>query len=75
MPARGRSAPSGVAVALLALLGIAGGAVIVAALPGAGRPVLTAAPSEAAVATPTPVPTPTRTHARPDADPGTHALG
>ena len=42
------------AVALLALLGIAGGAMIVAALPGADRPVVTAAPSEAAVATPTP---------------------
>ena len=32
---------------------------IVAALPGADRPVVTAAPSEAAVATPTPGPTPT----------------
>ena len=58
-PGGGRSVPSGVAVALLALLGIAGGAMIVAALPGADRPVVTAAPSEAAVATPTPVPTPT----------------
>ncbi len=57
--AGGRSAPSGVAVALLALLGIAGGAMIVAALPGADRPVLTAAPSEAVVATATPVPTST----------------
>ena len=76
VPGGGRSAPSGVAVALLALLGIAGGAMIVAALPGADRPVVTAAPSEAAVATPTPVPTPTaRTHARADTDAGTHAVG
>jgi len=60
-PGTGRSAPSGVAVALLALLGIAGGAMIVAALPGGDRPVASVAPSEAAVATPTPAPTPSPT--------------
>jgi tRNA A-37 threonylcarbamoyl transferase component Bud32 len=57
----GRSARSGVAVALLALLGIAGGAMIVAALPGGVRPVATVAASEAAVTTPTPAPTPSPT--------------
>jgi serine/threonine protein kinase len=54
-----RTTPPGVVVALLALLGIVGGAVIVAALPGAGRTTITAAPSLADVATPTPRPTPT----------------
>jgi serine/threonine protein kinase len=54
-----RTTPPGVVVALLALLGIVGGAVIVAALPGAGRTMITAAPSLADVATPTPRPTPT----------------
>ena len=54
-----RAAPSGVAVALLALLGIAGGAMIVAALPGAEvQPTPSVEPSEAAVPTPTPEPTP-----------------
>jgi serine/threonine-protein kinase len=59
-------APSGVAVALLALVGIAGGAMIVAALPGQNDPGSSIA-SEAAVATasptpdPTPEPTPTPT--------------
>ena len=54
-----RAAPSGVAVALLALLGIAGGAMIVAALPGDGvQPVASVEPSEAVVPTPTPEPTP-----------------
>jgi eukaryotic-like serine/threonine-protein kinase len=54
-----RTTPPGVVVALLALLGIVGGAVIVAALPGTGRTTITAAPSLADVATPTPRPTPT----------------
>jgi hypothetical protein len=48
-------------VALLALLGIAGGAMIVAALPGGDRPAPSVAPSEAVVATQTPEPTPTPT--------------
>ncbi len=57
-----RAAPSGVAVALLALLGIAGGAMIVAALPGDGvQPVASVEPSEAAVPTTTPEPTPSPT--------------
>jgi serine/threonine-protein kinase len=57
-----RAAPSGVAVALLALLGIAGGAMIVAAIPGDGvQPVASVRPSEAAVPTPTPEPTPSPT--------------
>jgi eukaryotic-like serine/threonine-protein kinase len=54
-----RTTPPGVVVALLALLGIVGGAVIVAALPGAARTTITAAPSLADVATPTARPTPT----------------
>lgn len=54
-----RAAPSGVAIALLALLGVAGGAMIVAALPGDGvEPTPPAEPSQAVVATPTPEPTP-----------------
>jgi serine/threonine-protein kinase len=62
-----RAAPPGVVVALLALLGIVGGAMIVAALPGATR-VPSAAPSLAVVATPTPRPTPSPTP-RPTATP------
>jgi serine/threonine protein kinase len=57
-----RGAPSGVVVALLALLGIAGGAMIVAAIPGDGvQPVASVEPSEAAVPSPTPEPTPSPT--------------
>ncbi len=57
-----RSAPPGVVVALLALLGIVGGALIVAAIPGGGRQSLSPVPSlVAAVATPTPTPEPTPT--------------
>ena len=48
-------------VALLALLGIVGGAVIVAALPGAARVAVSPSPSLAAVATPTARPTPSPT--------------
>ncbi len=58
---RRRSAPSGVVVALLALLGIAGGAMFVAALPGVERPVRTELPSEAILETPTAEPTPSPT--------------
>jgi serine/threonine protein kinase len=58
----GRSAPPGVVVALLALLGIVGGALIVAAIPGGARQALSPAPSlVAAAATPTPTPEPTPT--------------
>ena len=53
----GRRGPSGVIVALLALLGIAGGAMVVAALPGE-RPITSASPSQAVVETPSPSPTP-----------------
>ena len=48
---------TGVAVALLALFGIVGGAMAVAALPGGDRVVDTPEPSQALVATPTPEPT------------------
>jgi serine/threonine protein kinase len=57
-----RSTPPGVVVALLALLGIVGGALIVAAIPGGPRSL--ASPSAAAAiesATPRPTPTPTLT--------------
>jgi eukaryotic-like serine/threonine-protein kinase len=54
-----RTTPPGVIVALLALLGIVGGALVVAALPGAARVQLTAAPRAVAVTTPRPTPTPT----------------
>ena len=57
-PDRSRTGPSGVVVALLALLGIAGGAMVVAALPGE-RPVASAAPSQAVIETPPPTPEPT----------------
>jgi eukaryotic-like serine/threonine-protein kinase len=53
-----RTTPPGVVVALLALLGIVGGAMIVAALPGAARVPLTPSASLADVATPTARPTP-----------------
>jgi eukaryotic-like serine/threonine-protein kinase len=53
-----RTTPPGVVVALLALLGIVGGAMIVAALPGAARLPLAPSASLADVATPTPRPTP-----------------
>ena len=56
-----RATPPGVVVALLALLGIVGGALIVAALPGAVRVQLTPAPSLAVVTVTTPRPTPTPT--------------
>jgi eukaryotic-like serine/threonine-protein kinase len=56
-----RTTPPGVVVALLALLGIVGGALIVAALPGAARDRLTPAPSLAVVVVTTPRPTPTPT--------------
>ena len=56
-----RTTPPGVVVALLALLGIVGGAVIVAALPGAAHVVVSPSPSLAAVATPTARPTPSPT--------------
>ena len=55
-----RAGPSGVVVALLALLGIAGGAMVVAALPG-DRPIASPSHSEAAVDTPSPTPEPTPT--------------
>ena len=51
------SSRSGVAVALVALLGIAGGAMLVAALPGTKRPVAPSEASQALLATPTPEPT------------------
>ena len=63
-----RTTPPGVVVALLALLGIVGGALIVAALPGAARVQLTPAPSVAVVAVTTPRATPTAT-ARPTPKP------
>jgi serine/threonine-protein kinase len=50
----GRRPRSGVGVALLALLGLTGGAMLVAALPGAGRPAPAAEPSQALLVTPTP---------------------
>ena len=57
-----RKGPSGVVVALLALLGIAGGAMVVAALPGE-RPLASPSPSQAVVETPSatlePTPSPT----------------
>jgi len=56
-----RTTPPGVVVALLALLGIVGGALIVAALPGAARGPLAASASLAVVASPTPRPTPAPT--------------
>jgi serine/threonine protein kinase len=56
-----RTTPPGVVVALLALLGIVGGALIVAALPGAARDQISPSPSLADVATPTPRPTPSPT--------------
>lgn len=59
-----RPAPSGVLVALLALLGIVGGTIAVAALPGGGRPLGSGSPASQAVietSTPTPKPTPTPT--------------
>ena len=57
-----RGAPNTVLIALLALLGIVGGAIAVAALPGSGTPVDPASPTnEAAVETPTRTPKPTPT--------------
>jgi eukaryotic-like serine/threonine-protein kinase len=56
-----RTTPPGVVVALLALLGIVGGAVIVAALPGAARVAVSPSPSLTAVATATARPTPSPT--------------
>jgi serine/threonine-protein kinase len=56
-PDPSRKGPSGVVVALLALLGIVGGAMVVAALPGE-RPVASASPSLAVVDSPPPTPTP-----------------
>jgi protein kinase-like protein len=56
-----RTTPPGVVVALLALLGIVGGALIVAALPGAARVPVSPSPSLAAVPTPTARPTPSPT--------------
>jgi serine/threonine protein kinase len=56
-----RAAPRGVVVALLALIGIVGGALIVAALPGAGRVQHSPSPSFAVVVVATPRPTPTAT--------------
>ena len=54
-----RATPPGVVVALLALLGIVGGAVIVAALPGSPRSLASASPAAViATAPPTPAPTP-----------------
>jgi len=65
---RAARSPSGVLIALLALLGIVGGSIAVAALPGSGRPLDSGShASEAAIATatrtprPTPSPTPTPT--------------
>jgi len=59
---RGRSAPSGVLIALLALIGIVGGAIAVAALAGGSRTLESGLPaSEAAVETPTRTPKPTPT--------------
>jgi len=59
---RGRSAPSGVLIALLALIGIVGGAIAVAALAGGSRTLDSGSPaSEAAVETPTRTPKPTPT--------------
>jgi serine/threonine-protein kinase len=55
----GRSSPSGVVVALLALLGIVVGAIAVAALPGNAEPLSSEAPSQALVRTPSPTPRPT----------------
>lgn len=61
-PGPGRSAPSGVLIALLALIGIVGGAIAVAALPGGSRTLDSGSPaSEAAVETPTRTPKPTPT--------------
>jgi eukaryotic-like serine/threonine-protein kinase len=58
----GRFAPSGVLIALLALIGIVGGAIAVAALPGGSRTLDSGSPaSEAAVETPTRTPKPTPT--------------
>jgi eukaryotic-like serine/threonine-protein kinase len=56
-----RIAPSGVVVALLALLGIVAGAIAVAALPGTAEPLPSEAPSQAVAETPSPTPTPTPT--------------
>ncbi len=53
-----RSTPSGVVVALLALLGIVGGAMAVAALPGSAEPLPSESPSQAVIETPSPKPTP-----------------
>jgi len=59
---RGPSAPSGVLIALLALIGIVGGAIAVAALAGGSRTLDSGSPaSEAAVETPTRTPKPTPT--------------
>jgi eukaryotic-like serine/threonine-protein kinase len=59
---RRRSPPTGVLVALLALLGIAGGAMVVAALPGNDGPIVSESPaSQAVIATPTPTRRPTPT--------------
>jgi len=59
---RGRSPRSGVLIALLALIGIVGGAIAVAALPGGSRTLDSGSPaSEAAVETPTRTPKPTPT--------------
>ena len=58
----GRSAPSGVLIALLALIGIVGGAIAVAALAGGSRTLDSGLPaSEAAVESPTRTPKPTPT--------------
>ena len=55
-----RSTPSGVAVALLALMGIVVGAIAVAALPGNAEPLPSDTPSQAVIETPTPTPKPTQ---------------
>ena len=55
-----RGAPSGVVVALLALLGIVGGAMAVAALPGNAEPLPSDVPSQAVVESGSPTPKPTR---------------
>jgi eukaryotic-like serine/threonine-protein kinase len=56
----GRPTRSSVAVALVALLGVAGGAMVVAVIPGVRAPV-TPRPSEALIASATPRPTPRAT--------------
>jgi serine/threonine-protein kinase len=56
--ARSRTAPPGVLVALLALLGVVGGALLVAAIPGQGSGLGPSASDVAIVASPTATPTP-----------------